>query len=166
MNSAQRLLLRVAALVLAVAGCDESEPAPGSTASNCEEGSTSSGGAAAVPIAIDCSFVFADVQHDVTYAPADMRTDTAVGGKLIASGMLSDDEYEGRSFSLNIYAEDGTVGVHSLYQLDRSRLPANEFFGDHGFTGLNQVNDPDGDDEVQFACFARDPADPPHAWEN
>jgi hypothetical protein len=166
MTSVQRLLLLSAALAAAVAACDAADPAPASTASNCDGASTSSDDGAAVPIAIDCSFVFADVQHDVSYAPADARTETAVGGKLIASGMLSDDEYEGRSFSLTIYAEDGTVGTHTLYQLDRSRLPVNEFYGDHGFTGLHQVSDPDGEDAVQFTCFARDPADPPHAWEN
>ncbi|MBC8067102.1 MAG: hypothetical protein IAG13_02115 [Deltaproteobacteria bacterium] len=166
MTSAQRLLLHLAALATAVAACDKADVDSASTASNCDGSSTSSGDGAAVPIAIDCSFVFAEVQHDVTYAPADARTDTALGGKLIASGMLSDPEYEGRSFSLSIYAEDGTVGTHTLYQLDRTRLPVNEFFGDHGFTGLGSVNAPDGDDGVQFACFARDPSDPPHAWEN
>jgi hypothetical protein len=152
-------------LAAAVAACDpaDTEPATTSSATECDDGL---GGTTPVPIAIDCSFVFADVQHDVTYEPSDSRTETPVGGKLIAGGMLSDGEYDGRSFSLTVYAEDGTVGTHTLYQFDRTRLPANEFYGDHGFTGLHMVKDPDGDDEVQFACFARDPNDAPHAWQD
>jgi hypothetical protein len=26
--------------------------------------------------------------------------------------------------------------------------------------------DPDADENAQYACFARDPAEPAHAWEN
>jgi hypothetical protein len=147
------LVLGVAA---ALAACDDG-------------GATGEGGSAGdteVPIAVDCSFSFAGVQTDVTYTVSDERTDTAVGGKLIASGMLSDPEYESRTFSLTIFAEDSSVGATAIYQMSRTQLPANEFHGDHGFTGLNWVKDPDADESVQYACFARDPADPAHAWEN
>jgi hypothetical protein len=152
---------RVLALVVGLVGfaCDDGKS--GDSGSSCGE----TEGSEVVPIAIDCSFVFANNQIDVTYEPS-MLVETPVGGKLIASGALSDDEFEGRSFSITIYAEDGSVLSHALYQMNRTHLPQNEFEGDHGFTGLNSVKDPDADENVQFACFARDPANPPHAWEN
>lgn len=118
-----------------------------------------------VDMAVDCSFSFDGSRTDVSYDPADDRTETPVGGKLIASGMLSDDEYEGRSFSLTIYAEDSTVLATAIYQMARDSLPANEFHGDHGFTGLNWVKDPDLQENVQYACFARTRSDPPHFWD-
>jgi hypothetical protein len=124
------------------------------------------GGTEVVPIAVDCSFVFADNQIDVTYEVAGGMVETPVGGKLIAQGTLSDPEFDARTFSLGIYAEDGSVSSRTLYQMDRTHLPYNEFAGDHGFTGLHWVRDPDAQEVLQFACFARDPADPPHAWEN
>jgi hypothetical protein len=132
----------------------------------CDEGKGPMAGTEVVPIAVDCSFVFAGNQIDVTYESSSGLVETPVGGKLIARGVLSDDEFEGRSYSLTIYAEDSSVYSHTLYQMDRTHLPYNEFAGDHGFTGLHWVEDPDAGEVVQFACFARDPAHPPHAWEN
>jgi hypothetical protein len=117
-----------------------------------------------VPIAVDCSFSFDGIQTDVTYEPSETRTETLVGGKLIAAAMLFDDEFEGRSFSVIIRAEDARVGSVALYQMRRDELPQNEFYGDHGFTGLNWVKDPDADENVQYACFARYPHSPPHFW--
>ncbi len=151
-----------AAVVLATA-CDSDGKA--ADAPGCDESEGGSAGEAAVPIAIDCSFSFADVQTDVTYLVGE-DVETMVGGKLIASGNLSDPEYESRTFSLTIYAEDSSVLATSIYQMSRTQRPANEFHGDHGFTGLNWVKDPDAQENVQYACFARDPADPVHAWEN
>lgn len=119
-----------------------------------------------MPIAIDCSFSYADEQIDVTYDVDGGQAEFPVGGKLLAQGALFDSPYEGRSFSLTIYAEDSSVLAHSLYQMDPTRLPINEFVGDHGFTGLNWVKDPDTQENVQFACFARDPGDPVHAWQD
>lgn len=145
-------------LGLAVAGCDDGKN--GGAAEQADD----TGPEEAVPIAIDCSFVFADNQIDVTYE-ASMPVDTPIGGKLIASGVLMDDAFEGRSFSLTIFADDSSVLSRTLYQMDRTRLPYNEFYGDHGFTGLHAVKDPDAQDVVQFACFARDPGDAPHFWD-
>ena len=67
--------------------------------------------------------------------------------------------------SLTIFAEDSSVLSHTLYQMDRTHLPYNEFYGDHGFTGLHWVKDPDAQEVVQFACFARDPGAPPQFWD-
>jgi hypothetical protein len=152
---------RVLALVigLVASACDDGKS--GNTESSCGET-----GGEVVPIAVDCSFVFADNQIDVTYESAVATAETPVGGKLIATGGLSDGEQDGRSFTITIYAEDGSVLSHVLYQMQRTHLPYNEFAGDHGFTGLHSVKDPDAGENLQFACFARDPADPPHAWEN
>lgn len=147
-------------LGLAIAGCDEGKN------TDAAEQADDTGPDEAVPIAIDCSFVFADNQIDVTYESPAMSVDTPVGGKLIASGVLWDDAFEGRSFSLTIFAEDGSVSTSALYQMDRTQLPANEFFGNHGFTGLQSVRDPDAQQTVQFACFARDPSDPPKYWQD
>lgn len=158
--------------MLACAACDpaatdddDGAAIPGCDASDGDVGQDT-GPAPGVPIAVDCSFGFDGEQIDVTYPVGDDRIETPVGGKLIAGGMLSDSEYEGRSFSLVVYAEDSSVLHSSLYQLARDRLPANEFYGDHGFTGLHGVKDPDAQENVQFACFARDPADPVHVWQD
>lgn len=163
MPSANARPCLVSALLTAVLGCDPGEAAG---TEGCDAASTGGQAQEAVAIAVDCSFVFGDAQIDVTYEVSGDAPDVALGGKLIASGHLSDSEYEGRSFSMTIFAEDGTVQSSALYQLDRTRLPVNEFQGDHGFTGLNSVKDPDAQEGVQFACFARDPAMPVHAWEN
>jgi hypothetical protein len=153
--------LALASLIGLVAfGCDDGKS--GGTGSSCDDPT----GTEVVPIAVDCSFVFAGNQIDVTYESSGTGVETPVGGKLIASGALSDDEFDGRTFALSIYAEDSSVSSYTLYQMDRTRLPYNEFVGDHGFTGLNSVKDPDAGEVVQFACFARDPSDPPQAWEN
>jgi hypothetical protein len=152
---------RVLALVvigLVGAACDDGK--------NTEAVADDTGGNEVVPIAIDCSFVFADNQIDVTYESSGAPVETPVGGKLIATGTLTDDQFEGRAFSLGIHAEDGSVSASTLYQMERTHLPQNEFVGDHGFTGLNWVRDPDANETLQFACFARDPAAPPHAWTN
>jgi hypothetical protein len=156
------------ALLLGVTACD----ARGSSAAGTSETGAVDGSAgeanesSGIPasIAVDCSFVFENVQTDVTYAFG-QHFDTAVGGKLIAAGSLDGSPFEGATFSIGIYAEDGTVGSTTIYQMGGD-LPVNEFVGDHGFTGLNWVRDPDAQEVVQYACFARDPADPPHAWED
>lgn len=160
----------IGCVVVLAAACDgegKDAGAPGCDEGQAEASEGGSAGDPAVPIAVDCSFVFADVQTGVTYLVSDdERLETPVGGKLIASGMLSDPEYESRTFSLTIYAEDSSVLATSIYQMSRTQRPANEFYGDHGFTGLNWVKDPDAQENVQYACFARDPADPVHEWEN
>ena len=69
------------------------------------------------------------------------------------------------SFSVAIFALDGTAGGSALYQFAPGRRPLNEFWGDHGFTGLNSVRDPGTGENVQYACFARDPAEPVQGWE-
>lgn len=158
-------------MVVLAAACDAQDKdagTPGCDEAGAEAGAESGADAGedAVPIAVDCSFVFADVQTNVTYEVGEETAATPVGGMLIATGNLSDPEYESRSFSLAIYAEDGSVGATALYQMSRTQRPANEFHGDHGFTGLNSVKDSVSGENVQYACFARDPADPAHAWEN
>jgi len=163
-----RCCLWMVVLVLVLgSGCDE-DKGDGS-----DEGSGSGvdcdaplGEGDPVPIAVDCSYYYAGEQIDVTYEVSETDTETPVGGKLIARAGLSDPEYEGRSFSVTIYAEDGTVSSTAIYQMSKTCLPLNQFWGDHGFTGLNWVRDPDSGERVQYACFARDPADPPHRWED
>jgi hypothetical protein len=155
--------LAIVACVL-VSGCDADDD--GAAVPGCESSAGDSVGTPiAVAIAVDCSFSFAGEQIDVTYQAGDGRIETPVGGKLVAGGMLDDSEFEGRSFSMIIYAEDSSVLSSSLYQMDQTRLPTNEFWGDHGFTGLHGVKDPEAQENVQFACFAREPTDPPHSWE-
>jgi hypothetical protein len=155
----------VMALVLG-SGCDEEKSDGNGNGGSGVDCDAPLGEGDPVPIAVDCSYYYDGDQIDVTYEVSETPTETPVGGKLIASGMLSDPEYDGRSFSVSIYAEDGTVGTTAIYQMGRNCLPQNEFWGDHGFTGLNWVKDPDSGENVQYACFARDPAAPPHAGEN
>jgi hypothetical protein len=116
------------------------------------------------PIAIDCSFSFDGVTETVRYE-ADVEYEArAVGGDLNVSATLFDDELEGRSFSISLYDDAGTVGSTVLYQFS-STPPVNEFAGQHGFTGLNWVRDPASGENVQYACFARHPDDPIEGWD-
>jgi hypothetical protein len=170
MTSTIAAVKRVAtALLLSVIACDAGKSSVAATTetgavdASAGEAPESSAGIPA-SIAVDCSFVFDNVQTDLTYAFG-QHFDTPVGGKLIAAGSLDGSPFDGATFSIGIYAEDGTVGSTTIYQMGAG-LPVNEFVGDHGFTGLNWVRDPDAQEVVQYACFARDPADPPHSWED
>jgi hypothetical protein len=143
------------AWVVGLVACDPGAGGPGQDGGSDAEG---------VPIAIDCSLVL-EAQESITLDTPDVEV-TRTFGDLQMSAILFDDEYEGRSFQIGFFTEDGVVGSRVLYQMDRTRLPVNEFQGDHGFTGLHSVNDPASGDGVQWACFARDPADPVHVWED
>jgi hypothetical protein len=119
------------------------------------------------PIAVDCSFSFEGVQQDATVLPIEIDeppTELAFGDLKVGLN-LSDSEFEGRTFSITVYKEDSSVLSTAIYQMLSSRLPVNEFVGQHGFTGLNWVKDPAVQENLQYACFARDPNDPPISWE-
>jgi|SRR5688572_9438800 len=128
-------------------------------------------GGEAVPMVVDCSFHWQGVDTNVRIEP-NAESDGSGGDEPLAFGTLlvhtyfSDDEFEGRSFSIGVYKEDGSVGMNALYQMDRTKPLANEFWGDHGFTGLHSVSDPETDEGLQYACFASDPDDPIHVWED
>jgi hypothetical protein len=166
-DTVRRFLWMTVVAVVLGSGCDE-DKGDGSDAGNgtgvdCD---APLGEGDPVPIAVDCSYYYDGEQIDVTYEVSETNTETPVGDKLIARAALSDSEYDGRSFSVRIFAEDGTVGTVAIYQMGRTCRPKNEFWGDHGFTGLSSVKDPDSGKNVQYACFARDPADPPHRWQD
>jgi hypothetical protein len=122
----------------------------------------------AVPIAVDCSMSWSGVTEAFRFEAATLGDETPPIeiGPLLVNARLFDDQFEGRSFNITIYKDDGSVGSTAIYQMDRTRLPVNEFWGDHGFTGLNWVRDPDSGGNLQYACFASDPADPIHSWDD
>jgi hypothetical protein len=159
-SSRDRTLLRMTSrhphlaysLVLALslaAACDQGEtPIGGFEPSECPDPSASDtvadgGDPPAEEIAIDCSFSFADNIQTFTFEANVESEPRVVGGDV-----------------------DGTVGSTVIYQFAGDTRPVNEFWGQHGFTGLNWVKDPLSGENVQYACFARDPADPVQSWED
>ena len=59
------------------------------------------------------------------------------------------------SFSLVTTATDiDSVLARDLYQLKTGVVPADQFAGDHGFSGLQYVYHPIGGDELQYFCKA------------
>jgi hypothetical protein len=154
-------------LALSLAACDQGQtPIGGFDDEGCAEPTADDGGgAAALAIAVDCSFAFDDATQTVRFEANAERVPFVAGGDLNVSAALFDDELEGRSFSVSIYDDAGTVGNVALYQFQAGTRPVNEFVGDHGFTGLNWVQDPASGENVQYACFARDPADPIDGWD-
>lgn len=67
--------------------------------------------------------------------------------------LFSADEFEGTSLIVYVYPKGKRKAIiHSLYQFDSSKPPANQFPGGHGFTGLIYVNHPDTGAELQFFC--------------
>jgi hypothetical protein len=122
-------------------------------------------GCETVPIAVDCSYVYDGKQIDVSYEENETK-ETAVGGSLVVDASLFDDEIDGRSFSITVFAEDSAEHTGALYQMMRDELPTNEFVGDHGFTGLNTVWDSANQESLQYACFARRPSERQHKWKN
>lgn len=170
MNIELRALMTIA---LVLAACDEGTTDLGQfDDSGCEAPATedSAGGGEPVPLAVDCSIHWDGVTQSFRFEATDDVSGDAdpplAFGPMLVGARLFDDEYDGRSFSISVYKEDGSVGAHTLYQMDRTVRPVNEFWGDHGFTGLNSVSDPDTNEGIQYACFASDPADPIHAWED
>jgi len=155
------------------AACDKGQtPIGGFDDEGCDPTAGDDGGAlldvaapAASPLAVDCSYSFDGVTETVRFEANVDYEALAVGGDLNLSASLFDDGIEGRSFSITLYDLAGTVGNTVLYQIAAGARPLNEFEGQHGFTGLNWVQDPATGENVQYACFARDPADPIEGWE-
>jgi hypothetical protein len=116
------------------------------------------------PLVVDCSFAWEGTTTTLRFE--DEAADDLSYGDLIVSVSLFDDEYEGRSFSVTAYTEDGVVGNTVLYQMVGDEHPRNEFAGQHGFTGLNWVRDPASMNNLQYACFARSPGEAVRGWED
>lgn len=160
------------ALSLAVA-CDKGEtPIGGFDDEGCDATAGDDGGvrldvAAPVlePIAVDCSFSFPGLDQTVRFEANVDYEPRVIGGDLNVVATLTDEEFEGRSFSISVFDIEGTMGATVLYQFPDGTRPVYEFAGDHGFTGLHWVQDPATEDNVQWACFARDPDDPVQGWE-
>ncbi|MEM7155326.1 MAG: hypothetical protein AAF799_20930 [Myxococcota bacterium] len=121
-------------------------------------------------IAVDCSFSFEGEVQTARYNVADGELPSPppleFGDALIVEANVFDPDFEVRSFSITVYTEDGALSSTTLYQIAPGTLPVNEFFGQHGFTGLRYVNEPGTTRTLQFACFARTPADPISGWED
>ena len=116
------------------------------------------------PMVVDCSFSWEAQTTTVRIDGPD--AEPLAFGELRVSARFFDDEFEGRSFSVTAYTEDGVVGHTALYQLRGQQHPRNEFVGQHGFTGLNWVSEPASKQNLQYACFARSPDDPVQGWDD
>ena len=116
----------------------------------------------AVPITVDCSFYFDGTYTNISYEVGGAEISRSVGGGMSALGILSDPQYDGRSFVITIVKPDVDVLYKTLYQLDRTYLPHNQFSGE--FTGLVYVTNSSQYPSLQYVCSARDPSDPPQLW--
>lgn len=171
------LALTVAALPLAA--CDTgTTPLGGFDDAGCNgdtEGNTSVADSAAdgppadQGIAIDCSFFWADETQTIRFNANELGKEPTppleFGDALLVDANVFDSDFESRSFSITVYTEDGALSSTTLYQMAPGTLPVNEFWGQHGFTGLRYVDEPGTNNTLQFACFARDPSDPVSGWE-
>lgn len=120
-----------------------------------------------VPLAVDCSFSYLGEVDTTRVTDSSVEGSNPVlefGGLQVALAYF-DDPWEGRSFSISVYTEDGVVSSTALYQIDGTQPLLNQFLGDHGFTGLHYIRDPSADQTLQYACFAHDPDDAPSGWE-
>lgn len=117
------------------------------------------------PITVDCSFFAAngEKQHpslSSVFGQSDGVSSEFSIGELKVSLHLVDPPYESRSFTVTVSTREGQGLTSTLYQIDRTKLPANDFLGGHGFTGLNHVIDPLSKHGLQFFCSARSSSDP------
>lgn len=71
-------------------------------------------------------------------------------GKLDFRGKYFSDQFEGSNFSMNVAAGEKSV-FGSLYQFGNA-LPANQFAGGHGFTGLIYLTHPTEGGDYQLWC--------------
>ena len=113
-------------------------------------------GCASQQHSIECSFYYRQSPtesnlEEVVLQVAANETDTATLGQLRLDLRYSDDKFEGPSAGVSVLAGDEqTFG--SLYQLKKSKLPNNQFQGDHGFTGLIYLTHPTQGGDYQLIC--------------
>jgi hypothetical protein len=153
-------------VLLLSAACDPEAPGAGEPGESGEAGdSGDSGEGEPIAVAIDCSMYYAETTETLT-VDEDEEAFERTYGQVHVEGRYFDDEFEGRSFQLGFHTDDGVLGVNGLFQMPRDRIVANQFHGDHGFTGLQSVRDPGTEEGIQYACFARDKSAPVHMWED
>lgn len=172
--------LRLASVVfpLLVVACDSGNTPIGgfedtdcpSTADDGADGADDTAGpVAASPenLVVDCAFDFDGDGQTVRFEDEELTPAPVLdfGDLLHVQAHLHFAEFDSNSFSLSVYTDDGTVGASTLYQFGNTP-PINEFFGQHGFTGLGSVDEPGTDRGLQYACFVRHPDDPLMVWED
>ena len=70
---------------------------------------------------------------------------------LTVEGNFASDEFEGAAFHLAV--ETGDVSLfRAIYQFEHGGVPLNQFHGDHGFTGLLYLTDPEQRGDYQLIC--------------
>jgi|GEM_PF-2192264 len=151
-------------VVLTGVGCDEGGEVSSTGCSQDDSG----GPIEVAPIVVDCLLSYAQgpVQSmTVTPGADDAGLVEQQFGNIVFEMLLSDDENAGRSLTVRARDSEDQLLVSTLFQMDRHRLPSNEFHGLHGFTGLYFVRDRVAGETLQFACFARDPSEPMASWE-
>lgn len=74
-------------------------------------------------------------------------------GPFLWEAFRDDEEFHGRALRVVVSTLKPRREItRTLYQLDRSEAPKNNFGGGHGFTGLVYVNDPASPAELQYFC--------------
>jgi len=169
MTHRHRSLAYSLVLVLSPSACDQgqtpiggfeecADPSAGDTVAD-------GGDPPAQDIEVDCVFSFLGASQVVTFEANAEYEPRVVGGDLNVTATLFDDEFEGRSFQIVLFTVDGSVSASAIYQFAPGTLPLDEFWGDHGFTGLHGLRDPQSGESVQWICAAREPDDPVHTWD-
>jgi hypothetical protein len=66
---------------------------------------------------------------------------------------FQDDQFEGRALFIKVTGVDESLEFsRQMYQFDRENPPENQFIGNHGFTGLIYVFNPQTSSEMQYYC--------------
>jgi hypothetical protein len=155
---------------LIIAGCDatadraETEPGDCSNGGGGEAGRTAH---AAVPSGIECSFNFRQsnelgegddpsdpefqFQEELVNASSNEDAEATLG-QLTLHLSYSVDEIEGTYAQVSVTTEDAAL-FRALYQVGDQGV-ANQFEGDHGFTGLIYLTHPTDGGDYQLICKA------------
>lgn len=87
---------------------------------------------------------------------SDSQEEVARFKDLELTALYYDSAYEGRSLVIRVGRRDtGATIVQHLYQMDRQKQPANQFQGQHGFSGLVYTYHPESGAEMQFILESR-----------
>ena len=148
------VFLLVASLVIALAACGSNDKASSSAVGPGTTGEV-------VALTVECTTAYRDEAREplstgmVTLSSAVPETEIELGtlkfGAIYYSGERSG---EGRFLKISLTTSDGEPLSEHLYQMLKTELPANEFSGGHGFTGLAYMYDPSSQTEVQYWCTA------------
>lgn len=114
---------------------------------------SSPAGGRGIPGHVLCEVMY---RHDGLTSNQSVKVTTADPQKVQFADLAFEARYstpqtESPALAVTVVTPDGQPVVNTLYQLDRTRPPVNQFAGGHGFTGLVYAFAPSGA-ELQFFC--------------